>query len=265
MSWLRVLHAEWTKFRTVRSMGWALVGVVVLTSGVGVLVSWSLDFDTCAREGGGCDIDTTKLTLSGAYVAQFAALIPAVLAVTAEYADGMIRTTLAATAHRAQVFLAKAAVILGTVLGAALLGVAASLVVGRPILTAHGFTSGNGYPPLSLNDGPVLRAAVGTVLYLGLIALMSFGVALILRDAAGAVATVLVLLLAFPILAGLVTEPHWRDALTRYSPMSAGLSIQVTHDLSGLAIQPWAGLGVLAIYAAGATVLGYVHFAARDA
>jgi ABC-2 type transport system permease protein len=259
------LHAEWTKFRTARSCGWALVGVAVLMSAVGVLAVWSLDFDVCASVGGRCDLDITKLTLTGAYVSQFAAVIPAVLVVTDEYADGMIRTTLAATPSRGQVFLAKGAVVVSTVLGAALLGVAASLAAGRQVLTAHGFTADHGYPPLSFADGLTLRAAAGTVLYLGLIALMSFGLASVLRDTAASLATVLSLLLIFPILSGLVTDPHWREALTRYSPMSAGLSIQVTRDPSGLAIQPWAGLGVLALYAVAASLLGYVLFAARDA
>lgn len=34
-----------------------------------------------------------------------------------------------------------------------------------------------GYPPLSLTHGPTLRAASGTVLYLGLVALLSLGLA----------------------------------------------------------------------------------------
>ncbi len=59
-----------------------------------------------------------------------------------------------------------------------------SLLAGRLILPGHGFTAAHGYPPLSLGDGPVLRAAAGSVLYLALIALLSLGIATIVRDSA---------------------------------------------------------------------------------
>ena len=39
-----------------------------------------------------------------------------------------------------------------------------SLLAGQLILSGHGFTPAHGYPPLSLGDGLVLRAAVGSVL-----------------------------------------------------------------------------------------------------
>jgi ABC-2 type transport system permease protein len=80
----------------------------------------------------------------------------------------------------------KAAVVTATVLAAGAVGVVGSLTAGRALLPGNGFTDANGYPPLSLTDGPTLRAALGTVLYLGLVALLSLGVGMILRDTAGA-------------------------------------------------------------------------------
>ena len=47
--------------------------------------------------------------------------------------------------------------------------------------------------------------------------------------------------------------------------MSAGLAIQATTDLRSLPISPWAGLGVLAAWAAGALVLGGILLRSRDA
>jgi ABC-2 type transport system permease protein len=47
--------------------------------------------------------------------------------------------------------------------------------------------------------------------------------------------------------------------------MPAGLSIQATKNLAGLAIGPWAGLGVLAAYAVGLLVVGGTAFRLRDA
>jgi ABC-2 type transport system permease protein len=46
--------------------------------------------------------------------------------------------------------------------------------------------------------------------------------------------------------------------------MTAGLAIQATRDLDRLPIGPWAGLGVLAAWAAAAVLAGGVVFTVRD-
>jgi ABC-2 type transport system permease protein len=46
--------------------------------------------------------------------------------------------------------------------------------------------------------------------------------------------------------------------------MDAGLAVQVTKHLTPPDIGPWAGLGVLALYAAGAVVIGLLLFELRD-
>ncbi len=142
---------------------------------------------------------------------------------------------------------------------------AGSVVAARNILPGNGFTAANGYPPLSLADGPTLQAAGGTVLYLGLIALLSLGVAAIVRDSAGSITVVLMVLFASPMVAGFITDPVWQQRLQRFSPMTAGLAIQSTRSLDSLPIGPWAGLGVLATYAAAAAAIGAVVFRFRDA
>jgi ABC-2 type transport system permease protein len=47
--------------------------------------------------------------------------------------------------------------------------------------------------------------------------------------------------------------------------MTAGLTIQATTGLNTLPISPWAGLGVLAAWAAGALALGGILLRSRDA
>jgi ABC-2 type transport system permease protein len=53
--------------------------------------------------------------------------------------------------------------------------------------------------------------------------------------------------------------------LTETAPLTAGLAIQATTGLNTLPISPWAGLGVLAAWAAGALVLGGMLLRSRDA
>jgi ABC-2 type transport system permease protein len=182
-------------------------------------------------------------------VAQAVVAVLATLAMTNEYGTGMITTTLAAIPRRATVLLTESVVVTGTVLAAATLGVAGSLLAGRLILPGNGFTAASGYPELSLADEPTRRAAIGTVLYLGLIALLSLGVGAIVRDSAGAITTVLGLLYVVPSLASLVSDPQWLEWLNRLVPLLAGLTVQTTVGLDRLPVGPWAGLGVLAGYA----------------
>src|SRR5262249_11889135 len=114
-------------------------------------------------------------------------------------------------------------------------------------------------------DGPTLRAAVGTVIYLALMALIGLGVAMALRDTAASLTSVLILLFGFPILGELVNKAHWHDMLYELSPMSAGLTVQVTRDLESLPVGPWQGLGVVSAYAAAALICGAAVFLRRDA
>jgi hypothetical protein len=54
-------------------------------------------------------------------------------------------------------------------------------------------------------------------------------------------------------------------ATTRFSPMDAGLAIQATRNLAAEHIGPWAGLGILSLYAAAAVIAGLIVFQLRDA
>jgi ABC-2 type transport system permease protein len=167
--------------------------------------------------------------------------------------------------HRTTVLAAKAAVLTGLVLAAGTIAVLGSVLAGRLILPGHGFTAAHGIPPLSLGDGPVLRAAAGSVLYLALIALLSLGVAAAVRDAAAAIGAVLGLLYVFPIISAVVSVPSWHRHLDQIAPMTAGLTIQATTGLRGLPVSPWAGLGVLAAWAAAALLAGVLLLHFRDA
>lgn len=258
------MHAEWTKLRTVRSTSWLILAVVAAIITVAIAATGSIDTSRCPSPVE-CFEDTTKLSLTGVWLGQIAVVVLAVLAISGEYGDRMIQTTLTANPRRVMVLMTKAAVVTVTVLAASTLGVLGSLLAGRTLLPGNGFSAANGYPPLSLADGSTARAAVGTVLYLGLIALLSLGIGTAVRDTAGAIITVLALLYIVPIIAGFVSDPQWHERLQKLAPMTAGLSIQATTNLDRLAIGPWPGLGVLAGWTTGAMLLGLLVFKLRDA
>ena len=251
------LHAEWTKLRTVASTGWLLAGAAALTVAVGALVDLAA---TCPSTG--CSADPAKLSLTGVQAGQAIVAIIAVLTVSNEYSTGMIRITLTAMPRRLTVLAAKAVLVAGLVLVAGAVAVLASVLAGQLILPGHGFT-----PPasLSLGDGPVLRAACGSVLYLTLVALLSLGIATAVRESAVAIGLVLGLLYVFPVVTSVVGNQHWQRHLEQIGPMTAGLYIQATANLGSLPLTPWQGLGVLALWAAGALIIGGLIFRFRDA
>ncbi|HZC42378.1 MAG TPA: ABC transporter permease [Streptosporangiaceae bacterium] len=255
------LRAEWTKTRTVAGPGWLLAATAVLT----VAVSAAVIAAVRCPAGMACPVDPGRLSLTGVQLGQAVVAILGVLTIGTEYSTGMMRTTLIATPRRSLVLAAKAAVLTGGVLLAGAAGVLGSVLAGRLIMPGHGFTAARGFVPLSLASGPVLRAAGGSVLYLALIALLSLGVAALVRDSAAAIGIVLGLLYLAPIAASFITNHHWRGRVERYSPMQAGLAIQATRHLAGLPISPWGGLGVLAAWAAAALLAGGLLLRLRDA
>lgn len=253
------VHAEWTKLRTVPGPRWLLLATVVLTVALSAAVTSVM---TCDRAG--CGQDATRLALTGVDLGQAPIAILAVLVISGEYSTGMIQITLAAMPRRVGVLAAKAVTLTVTVTGAGTIAVLGSLLAGRLILPGRGFTAARGHPALTLADGPTLRAAAGTILYLALIALLSLGLAAIVRDSAAGIAVVLALLYLFPLLAEAIGNAHWRRLLQQIGPMSAGLAIQSSGDLPSAPIGPWAGLGVTAAWAVAALLTGGALLHLRD-
>jgi ABC-2 type transport system permease protein len=248
------VRAEWTKLRTIPSTAWLLLAVVAGMVGLGAMITALLDADLCSSP---CVEDTTRASLAGVHAGQLLVAVLAVLAVSNEYGSGMVRTTLSAMPSRLRVLAAKALVVTAVALVVGALAVLGSLAVARTILPGHGFVAP------SLAEGPVLRAAGGTTLYLGLIALLSLGVALLVRDAAVGLTVVTALLYLAPLLAELAPERVAKPLLT-YAPMNAGLAVQATIGLDQALIGPWAGLAVLTVWTVGAWAAGAVRFLRSD-
>jgi ABC-2 type transport system permease protein len=253
------LHAEWTKLRTTPGTVWLLLAIIAVTVALGAAAAGAAKCPAV-----GCGQDPAKVSLTGVDLGQAVVAVLAVLAVSGEYGTGMIRTTLAAMPRRSTVLAAKAAVLTGLVLAAGTVAVLGSLLAGRLILPGHGFTAAHGFAALSLGTGPVLRACAGSVLYLGLIALLSLGIATVVRDSGVAIGLVLGLLYLFPIIGAVVSDPHLARHIEQAAPMTAGLDMQATIGLRGLPLSPWAGLAVLTAWAAGALLAGALLLRIRD-
>lgn len=253
------LRAEWIKLRTLTSTVWLLIGAVAVTVGVSAAIAAGTHQSAA---GGGQD--PTKLALTGIDLGQAVVAVLAILAISEEYGTGMIRTTLAAVPRRLTVLGAKAANLVALTVASSVLAVAGCLFAGRLMLPGDGLGPAHGYALVSVADPATLRAAIGSVIYLGLIALLALGVATAVRDTAVSVGIVLALLYLPLLLAQAVSDPLRRH-VEQVAPMTAGLVVQTTTNVRHQPIGPWAGLGVLAAWAAASFLIGGLLLHRRDA
>ena len=260
----RALSAEWTKLRSVGSTRWTLAGALASMVLFGLLLSAGSHTGGCLQDQ--CE-DMVMLALGGVYLGQFAVAALGVLAITNEYATGLIRVTFVAEPRRRLVLVAKALALAAAVFVVGLAASVASYAIDHALLLGNGFTPDHGYPAISITDGPVLRAIVGTALYLSGVALLSLGIATVLRHTAAAISLVIALLWVPLIAASFMSETAPYDVLLlRVTPMMPGISIQRTIERTdSLPIGEWAGLGVTGLWALGALLAALWLIGRRDA
>jgi ABC-type transport system involved in multi-copper enzyme maturation permease subunit len=252
------LRSEWSKLRTVRSTMWSLLVTVAIIVGLGALF--------CAARVSRWDhldpgelrnFDPAGFSLNGIFLAQLAIGVLGVLVMSSEYATGQIRATLGAIPQRRLVLAAKALVFGLVTLVVGMVACLTSFGIGQAIFKAK-------HAGVSLGDPGVTRAVVGGALYLAAIGLLGLGLAAILRRTAGAIATLVGLLLILPILANFLPSP-WNDDISKYLPGEAGGAIFHVVQRSSTSLSPWAGFAVLCAYVAAALLVGTVLLDRRDA
>jgi ABC-2 type transport system permease protein len=253
----RVIASEWIKLRSLRSTIFSLLAAVALTIGIGVLIS-ALRANDFNQNGfiPGPGFDPTLVSLRGIYLAQLAIGVLGVLVITGEYSTGMIRATLSAVPRRLPVLWAKALVFAAAVF--VVMGIASLLAFegGQAMLSNAGIHVGLGTPGAA-------RAVLGGALYLTVVGLLGVGLGFLMRNTAGAIATLFGLLLVLPAVASALPASLYND-IYRYLPMIAGIQVLTTVQDPSL-LTPWTGIGVFCLYALGAVVAGAVMLKRRDA
>ncbi|MFI5658392.1 ABC transporter permease subunit [Streptomyces sp. NPDC051684] len=238
---------EWIKFRSVRSTVWTTVAtaLVPVLGAVFVAASGSLQTDDTVLGG--------SLTLT--VVAQMLAAVTGALLVTGEYSSGTVRTTLAANPRRTTVLAAKAAVLALVTYGLALLSCTLAFAIGGALLPDGKYATGEPWPAL-----------FGIAASFAVAALLGLAIGTLVRHSAGAVTTVIGLLL-LPSLFG----PLFGDAqrwIAGLSPTAALEKLTQTSDASAQAVGslgPWPSLALVAGYTAVLLALALATFRRRDA
>jgi hypothetical protein len=252
---LGVIRSEWIKLRSLRSTWYSLLATVVIIVGLGTLFS-ALRANRFGQEDRG-GFDPTLVSLRGVFLAQLAIGVLGVLVITGEYSTGMIRSSLGAVPHREPVLIAKALVFGVTALIVTEVAAFAAFLLGQQALTSTHLQA-------SLSTPHAVRAIVGAGLYLTLIGLLAVGLGFLIRNTAGAIATLFGIVLVLPLLANALPTPYSTD-VSKYLPLNAGTQIMVTTHPDSSMLGPWAGLGITALYALAALIGGAVMLKRHDA
>lgn len=242
-----VLHAEWLKIRSVRSLCATLAAVFVATVAFSVLACATLDPQESARP----DFDPLRTSFFGLDFGQIAAISFGALAVAGEYRSGAIRLSLTAVPRRGLFWLSKLAVVGALSLGVGLLTSLTCFLAGQSFLGDRGLT---------LTDPGALRGVVGCGIFLCLIALFSAGLAAVLRSAPAVMGLLIPFLLMLSFVIGDLSED---GGAVEFLPDRAGRQI-LLQDATGT-LGPWSGLGVLALWVGAALWAGGRSLARRDA
>jgi ABC-2 type transport system permease protein len=254
------LRSEFTKIRSVRSTYWTLLVLLAISIGIGAAIcagtaaNWS---QTSAADR--ATFDATQVSIAGLfYLGQLVIVVFGAIVLTAEYSTGMIRTSLTAMPRRVTVYAAKALVFAIVALVVTLVAAFIAFFLGQALLAST-------HENASLSQHDVLRAVIGSALYVTLCGLFAFAAGAIFRHTAATITSIIGLLFVIPILAHLLPS-NWYHDIVRWLPDSAGGAITATVGPQDPHLfSPWGQFTVFAVYTAILLIVGGVLFRRRDA
>jgi len=256
----RLLIAEWTKIRSVRSTIWTLLLFVIVTIGFTTLfmalteAQWNKQD---ASQKANIIADPMGSILgSGLFLGQLTICVLGCLVITSEYSTGMIRASLLAVPRRVPMLAAKAMVFAAVVFVVGLVVSFVSFFIGQAILHAH--------VSVSLSQPGVARAVIGADLFLTVLGLFALAIGAIIRHSAGAITTVIGFVLVLAPLAQLLPGSLGKH-VHAFLPSEAGHSIVELHKVKGDILSPWQGFGVFCAWTALLMIIGIVMLKRRDA
>jgi ABC-2 type transport system permease protein len=253
------IASEFTKIRSVRSTYWTLAALLIVSIGIGAAIAGGSAANFSHNPGNKAGFDATQTSLVAFFeIGQLIIAVIAAMVITSEYSTGMIRTSLTAMPRRTVVYAAKATIFAIVALVVTFVAAFISFFLGQLLLSSTHDTA-------TLSQPNVLRAVVGSALYVTLCGLFAFAVGAILRHTAGTITAVIGVLFVVPILAHLLPQSWYQD-VDRWLPDAAGRALSVTvGPPPGNLFSAWNQFAVFAIYTAVLLVVGAVLFLKRDA
>lgn len=240
------IRSELTKLLSVRSTRWLLLILLLTGVGIGVLTA------ALAPAHAPVTFDPARASLLGLVFGQPVISVLGVLTITSEYSTGMISTSLAVQPRRGVLLAAKGIALSLLTMTAGLVTAFTAFFAGQAILSGKHLGTGLGRPE-------VLRAVVGSALFLTVCALIAFGLGTLLRYSAGAIVVSIGLLFLLPVMV-LLLPPDWQPGLGKWLPLNAGTQLMVTTTADPSQFTAWTGFAVFADYAVVILLLAYLAF-----
>jgi ABC-2 type transport system permease protein len=255
----RLLLAEWTKLRSVRSTYWSLIVLIIVFPFFCWLVPYLAvaNFSQApAAQQAVLEADPiSEIMGGGQYLGQLAVAVLGVMVTASEYSTGMIRSTLLASPHRVRMLAAKSVVF--TVL---------ILVIGEVVSFAGFFIGRQTFKSLlTVNlDASNVRQVAGGGLYLAMLGLFALVLGALIRHVPGAITGIIALLLVLSQLITLIPGKTGKYLYT-YEPTNAGFAIIERHVSANFLLTAWEGYGVFAAWTAALWILAAWLLVRRDA
>jgi hypothetical protein len=255
-----VLASEWIKLRSVRSTGWSIFAMTLITIGVAIIagVTVTNQWNTFSLPDQ-LTFDPTGISLRGLLFSQLVIGVLGVLVISAEYGTVTIRATLSAVPHRPLVLAAKAAVFAAVALLVGEVLSFGAFFVGQALLSSPA-------PHATLSQPGVLRAVVGGGLLIPVFGLFALGLGAIVRHTAGAITAYVGAILVVPLIIEALPSSISRPVL-KFMPFAitnSMTSVRHTFDF-GPTFAPWTGFAIMCAYAAAALLIGGWLMVRRDA
>jgi ABC-type transport system involved in multi-copper enzyme maturation permease subunit len=252
---VRVVRAEWTKLRALRSTWWCGLSAVVLIVGLGAAIAGSgtayhVSTGDSAAKG-------VSASLLGLLFAQLVIGVVGVLAFSGEYGTGMIRATLAVVPSRLPVLWAKVIVLAGLVLPVTMLCAFVDFFAATAIVSSRGGSV------ISLTDPGVLRTVVGSSLYLTVVVIIGLALGALHRKTAAGLSVFAAVFFVVPIVVGAL--PQKITGFAPYLPSNAGGALWGSPLDTAQALSPWTGFACLCGYAVVLTAAAAWRLRRRDA
>jgi ABC-2 type transport system permease protein len=257
----RLMAAEWTKIRSVKSTLWSYLAFVVVAVGFSTLIATVIahDWNAPGNHPNHARLlaDPTAVIFgAGLGLGQLAICVLGVIVITSEYTSGTIRASLLAVPNRTPMLAAKAVVfaVLDFVLSA--ITVFAVFFITIAILRSH--------ISITLSQPGVTRAVIGAILYLTVLGLFAMSIGGLIRHTAGGIAIVIATVIVVPPLVGLIPGTI-ANHIHGYLPTVAGQLVAQTSQESGDVLSAWQGFGVFCLWTVGLLALCGWLLVRRDA
>ena len=250
----RVLLAEWTKFRTVRSTKWSLGVATFLVVAFPLVPAFVTLHHWHAHER--IDAAPLDIALVGVQIAQLVVAVLGVLTITSEYSTGSIRSTFTAVPKRLPVLWAKlidyAFVSIALMVPAMLVSFFETQAIVSDIPKEH----------VSLATASIARCVFMAPLYVTLVGVFALALGAIIRNTAGGIAAYVGLFFVLTPLIHVLPN-NWQNMIGKYLPFNAGESMfALTHGSDTLS--PLGGGVVMVVYCAVAIAIAAVLLRRRD-